>query len=44
MDYVEFTPIKGYEVIKDNLGSGSFGKTILIRDPSIDEIDRKSVV
>ncbi len=38
MDYVEFTPIKGYEVIKDNLGSGSFGKTILIRDPSIDEI------
>ena len=38
MDKVEFTPVKGYEVINDNLGSGSFGKTILIKDPSIDEL------
>ena len=38
MDKVEFSPTKGYEVINDNLGSGSFGKTILIKDPSIDEL------
>lgn len=35
---VEFTPVKGYDIINDNLGSGSFGKTILIKDPSIDEL------
>lgn len=35
---VEFKPIKGYEMINDNLGAGSFGKTVLIRDPSIDEL------
>ena len=38
MDTVEFKPVKGYEVLDDNLGSGSFGKTILIKDLSIDEV------
>lgn len=28
MGTVEFKPIKGYKVIDENLGSGSFGKTI----------------
>ena len=35
---VEFIPVKGYDVINDNLGEGSFGKTILIKDSSIDEL------
>ena len=35
---VEFTPVKGYDIINDNLGAGSFGKTILIKDPSIEEL------
>lgn len=35
---VEFKPVKGYEMINDNLGRGSFGQTVLIRDPSIDEL------
>ena len=38
MKIVEFKPIKGYEVINENLGSGSFGKTILIKDSSINEL------
>lgn len=38
MDTVEFKPVKGYEVLDENLGSGSFGKTILIKDLSIDEV------
>ncbi len=38
MKTVEFTPVKGYDVINDNLGAGSFGKTILIKDLSIDEL------
>ncbi len=38
MNTVEFKPIKGYEVIDDNLGSGSFGKTIVIKDLSLDEV------
>ena len=38
MKTVEFSPVKGYDVINDNLGSGSFGKTILIKDLSIDEL------
>lgn len=35
---IEFIPVKGYDVINDNLGAGSFGKTILIKDASIDEL------
>lgn len=38
MKTVEFAPVKGYDVINENLGSGSFGKTILIKDLSIDEL------
>lgn len=35
---IEFKPIKGYEMVNDNLGRGSFGQTVLVRDPSIDEL------
>ena len=38
METIEFKPIKEFEVIKSNLGSGSFGKTKLIKDNSIDEL------
>lgn len=38
MKTVEFKPVKGYTVINDDFGSGSFGKTILIKDESIDEL------
>ena len=38
MDWLEFKPVKGYEVINENLGAGSFGVTKLIRDPSLDEL------
>ena len=38
MRMVEFKPVKGYEMINDNLGSGSFGQTVLLRDPSLDEL------
>ncbi len=34
---ISFISTKGYEMINDNLGSGSFGKTVLLRDKSIDE-------
>lgn len=35
---VEFINKKGYEMINDNLGSGSFGQTVLLKDNSIDEL------
>lgn len=38
METIEFKLIKEFKVIKSNLGSGSFGKTKLIKDNSIDEL------
>lgn len=38
MGNLEFKPVKEYEIINDNLGSGSFGITKLIKDPSINEL------
>ncbi len=35
---VSFLKMKDYEMVNDNLGSGSFGKTVLIKDPFIDEL------
>ena len=35
---VEFIKKKNYEMINNNLGSGSFGKTVLLKDPFIDEL------
>ncbi len=35
---ITFITTKGYEMVDDNLGSGSFGKTVLLRDKSIDEL------
>lgn len=34
---IEFVNKKGYEMVNDNLGSGSFGQTVLLKDNSIDE-------
>lgn len=35
---VSFLKMKDYEMVNDHLGSGSFGKTVLIKDPFIDEL------
>lgn len=35
---VQFLKKKDYEMINNNLGSGSFGKTVLLKDPFIDEL------
>jgi len=35
---VSFLKIKNYEMVNDHLGAGSFGKTVLIKDPFIDEL------
>lgn len=35
---IEFIKKKDYLLINDNLGSGSFGKTVLLKDESIDEL------
>ena len=37
-DIITFMRKKDYEMINDRLGSGSFGKTVLLRDPFIDEL------
>lgn len=37
-DLVEFIKQKDYIMINNNLGSGSFGKTVLLKDPFIDEL------
>lgn len=37
-DIVEFLKQKDYEMINNNLGLGSFGKTVLLKDPFIDEL------
>lgn len=35
---VEFFRKKDYEMINDHLGSGAFGRTVLLKDPFIDEL------
>lgn len=35
---IKFISSKGYELINDDLGSGSFGKTVLLKDNSIEEL------
>lgn len=35
---IEFINKKGYEMINDGLGSGSFGQTVLLKDNSIEEL------
>lgn len=35
---IRFLKRKDYEMINDNIGHGSFGKTVLLRDPYIDEL------
>lgn len=37
-DIVEFLKQKNYIMINNNLGSGSFGQTVLLKDPFIDEL------
>lgn len=37
-DIVSFLKQKDYKMINNNLGSGSFGKTVLLQDPFIDEL------
>lgn len=37
-DIVSFMKQKDYKMINNNLGSGSFGKTVLLQDPFIDEL------
>jgi len=37
-DIVTFLKQKDYKMINDNLGGGSFGKTVLLQDPFINEL------
>ena len=37
-DIVQFLKLKDYVMLDNALGSGSFGKTVLLKDPFIDEI------
>lgn len=37
-DIIEFIKQKDYIMINNNLGAGSFGKTVLLQDPFIDEL------
>ncbi len=37
-EIVTFTKNKDYIMVNDNLGKGSFGKTVLVKDPYIDEL------
>ncbi len=37
-DTVKFWKEKDYIMVNDNLGKGSFGKTVLLKDPFIDEL------
>lgn len=37
-DIVEFVKQKNYVMINNSLGSGSFGQTVLLKDPFIDEL------
>ncbi|MCL2861302.1 MAG: protein kinase family protein [Firmicutes bacterium] len=35
---MRFVKYKDYKIVKDNLGSGSFGKTVLLQDETLDEL------
>ena len=37
-DMISFLMQKQYIMVNNNLGSGSFGKTVLLKDPFIDEL------
>ncbi len=37
-DIIEFIKQKEYIMVNNNLGEGSFGKTVLLKDPFIDEL------
>lgn len=37
-DMIQFLKTKDYIMLNNNLGSGSFGKTVLLKDPFIDEL------
>ena len=37
-DLIPFLKQKDYIMVNNNLGSGSFGKTVLLQDPFIDEL------
>ena len=37
-EIISFFRQKDYKVINNDLGSGSFGKTVLLQDPYIDEL------
>lgn len=37
-DIIKFLKQKDYVMVNNNLGSGSFGKTVLLKDPFIDEL------
>lgn len=37
-ELIPFLKQKDYEMVNNNLGSGSFGKTVLLKDPFIDEL------
>ena len=37
-DIIKFIKQKDYIMINSKLGSGSFGKTVLLKDPFIDEL------
>ncbi|MCH1979891.1 hypothetical protein MCG44_09010 [Lawsonibacter sp. OA9] len=37
-DVIPFIKQKDYIMVNNNLGGGSFGKTVLLQDPFIDEL------
>lgn len=37
-EMIQFLKQRDYEMINNNLGSGSFGQTVLLKDPFIDEL------
>lgn len=37
-DFIEFVKKKDYIMVNNNLGGGSFGKTVVLQDPYIDEL------
>src|SRR5574344_1737235 len=37
-DIIQFLKEKEYEMVNNSLGSGAFGKTVLLRDPVLDEL------
>lgn len=37
-DIIEFVKQKDYIMVNNDLGGGSFGKTVVLKDPYIDEL------